>query len=192
MVMVLTLFSVVICLGSLVALPAQAAQWNVMKDKSTLIFSATQNNATVEGQFKSFQVDIRFDPNDLSTGYVKVMVDMNSVSAGYDELMATLKMPDWFSVQSYPQAIFEGKVFSHLEGQHYAVKGLLTVRDKTVPLTVAFELQDYQPDHAKAIGKAILSRTAMGVGQGQWQDTKAVKDEVAVSFVIDAMPQLVK
>jgi polyisoprenoid-binding protein YceI len=182
----------VLGLGTLYAPPAMALPWDIAKDRSSLSFTATQNNVPVTGSFKSFEGDIEFDPGHLETSHVKISIDMGSVSSSHDGMAATLKTPAWFSAQLFPKAFFEGSGFTHITGQRYDVKGMLTIRDKTVPVVLGFDLAEYQPDHAKAVGKATLSRTALGVGQGEWQDTKMVKDEVTVSFVIEATPREVK
>jgi polyisoprenoid-binding protein YceI len=168
------------CIG---AVPA----WKIVPKESNLTFTATQNDAPVTGQFKSFSGEINFDPNQLNADNIKIIVDLGSVTDAYNELSDTLKSPDWFNVKLFPQAIFQSSNFVKTGDKTYQSKGTLTIRDKTQPATLIFTLEVYTSTNAVIKGSTTVKRTAFGVGQGQWSDTKAVKDDVQVNFKITAV-----
>src|ERR1700753_3036815 len=92
------------CIFTLVALlPAMCIAavpaWKIVPNASSLTFTATQNDAPVTGQFKTFTGDINFDPKLLSANNVKMVIDMNSITDPYNQLSDTLKESDWFDVK---------------------------------------------------------------------------------------------
>jgi polyisoprenoid-binding protein YceI len=160
--------------------------WQIVPKESTLTFTATQNNAPVSGQFKTFSGDIRFDPSELGASHVRIVVDMNSLGTAYPELTSTLTSPDWFHVKLFPEAIFETQKITKKSDNTFEASGVLTIRDKTLPITLTFTLETYSALDAQVKGHAVLKRSAFGVGQGEWSSTKEIKDEVAVDFNVVA------
>lgn len=164
-----------------------AAHFSAVKEKSTLGFEAIQNNAPVGGSFKDFDADIFFDPDNLENSRVRVLINTNSIQASYDEVTTTLKTPDWFGVELFPRATFEALKFTALGDKQYRADGVLTIRNQAKPVSLTFTLDSYSKEEASITGQAILKRTDFGIGQGQWSDTAAIKDDVKVSVVIHAV-----
>lgn len=178
---------IIVLSSLLLSFSAQAINtFHVVPQESTLTFIATQNNAPIKGEFKNVTGDIQFDPNQLSSSQVDITVDMSSVNASYADLVTTLKTADWFNVASFPKAIFKANHFTKVKDNQYQAVGTLTLRDKTEPVTVQFSVDQYSDKQAHAVGQAVLKRTQFGVGQGEWADTKSVKDEVKVEFSLMA------
>ncbi len=164
-----------------------ATTWQIEPDKSSLKFTATQNNAPVSGQFKSFTGEINFDPNQLKSSQIKILIDMNSISDPYNQLSDTLKGKDWFDSKDFPQGIYKSNEIISTGNKTYQAKGMLTLRDKTLPVVINFNQEEYSPTHALMKGSTTIKRTAFGVGQGQWSDTNAIKDEVKIDFIVSAI-----
>lgn len=166
---------------------ADASTWKMVPSESSLSFTATQNGAPVTGKFTKFTGDIHFDPKQLDQSHVKIIVDVSSISDAYNQLSDTLKTPEWFNSKVFPQAVFEAKEFSKTGDNTYQAKGKLTIRDKTQPVTLTFTQEEYTATKAKMKGETTIQRTAFGVGQGEWADTKAVKDDVHIDFTVAAV-----
>lgn len=178
--------SVVFLLLPMLSLAA-APMWQVVPNESKVTFTATQNDAPVTGEFKKFSADIQFDPDNLSANTVKVTIDTSSIADPYNQLADTLKEADWFNVKAFPQAVFTSNQFSKTGDKTYQSKGTLTIRDKTLPVTLDFTQEKYDKTSAVIKGSTTIKRTAFGVGQGEWADTKAVKDEVKIEFTVTAV-----
>ncbi len=163
---------------------AAVPSWKIVPNESSLSFTATQNGAPVTGKFTNFSGEINFDPNQLSESHVKIIVDMGSLTDLYNQLSDTLKAPEWFNIKLFPQAIFQSNGFIKTGDKTFQAKGNLTMRDKTLPITLTFTQEEYSPTKARMKGSTTIKRTAFGVGQGEWADTKAVKDDVQVDFII--------
>jgi polyisoprenoid-binding protein YceI len=165
---------------------AELPKWQIIPDKSSITFTATQNNAPVTGQFKTFTGEITFDSEQLSNSNVTITIDTDSVTTSYAEIAETLKKPDWFDVKIFPKATFKATSFSKMGDHSYQANGTLTLRDKSVPLSLTFDIRPITKTTSVATGETILQRTTFGIGKGEWANTDSVKDEVKVNFSLTA------
>lgn len=165
---------------------ADNTPWQIVPEQSTLTFTATQNNAPVSGSFKNFSGEIVFDPAQLASSHVRITVALDSVTTSYKEVGDTLKTADWFNVKAFPQAVFTANHFTKTGDNTYQAEGTLTIRDKTLPTNLTFSLLSYSATAAHVKGTTALKRTEFGVGQGDWEKTEEVKDEVKVEFELVA------
>ncbi len=163
-----------------------ATAWKIVPEKSIINFTATQNNSPVAGKFNSFSGDISFSPSDLATSKINITIYTGSVSASSDDVSSTLKSDDWFAIKPFPKAIFSADKFTKIDEKNYKAEGKLTLRDKTIPTTLNFTLEQFSEHAAKVKGYTTLKRNDFGVGQGEWSKTDSIKDEVKVEFVIEA------
>lgn len=178
--------SVFLFVFPLSSLAVSVPSWEIIPDESSITFTATQNNAPVTGKFTKFTGDIQVDPNQLKDSHVKIVVDMNSLSTSYQDLTATLITPDWFNTKLFPKAVFVSSQFTKTGDKTYRVDGMLTIRDKSVPVTLILIEDNDSGTKAHVHGSTELKRNDFGVGQGEWAATKEVKDEVKVDFVLSA------
>ena len=168
---------------------ADAPEWSVDPDGSSVVFIADQSGAPVEGRFESFEASVRFDPDDLAGSSVFVRIAMASVESGNSDRDATIRSKDLFDVDNWPEALFEAAAFEPDGNGGYLARGRLTMRDVTQEVTLPFDLtieQGGDTATAQARGEVTVSRLAYGVGQGQWQDTSIVADEVTIRIDIIA------
>jgi polyisoprenoid-binding protein YceI len=173
----------VCALSALAAAPA----WKIVPNESKLLFTATQNDAPVTGEFKSFGGDINFSPDNLDSSKIKIKVDLASVSASYGEIASTLKSPDWFNVKLFPEAVFTATHFTKISDKYFQADGSLVLHDKSLPVVLNFVLDNFTDTKAHATGSTVLKRTAFGVGQGDWAKTDSVKDDVRVDFELSVV-----
>jgi len=52
-------------------------------------------------------------------------------------------------------------------------------------VTVKFTVENSQSNEMTVKGTTTIKRTVFGVGQGDWADTKEVKDDVKVDFILN-------
>lgn len=166
---------------------ASAFEWHIVPNKSHLQFKVIQNNSPLTGEFKKFTGNIEFDQHALDKSHVEIVVDTASVSTSFKDVEEALKTAEWFDVKAFPKAVFAAKDFKKVNDNNYEANGKLTLRDKTLPLTLYFTFEKYTEKEAIVTGHATLKRTDFGVGQGEWQNTDAVKDSVEIAFKIEAV-----
>lgn len=164
--------------------PVEPSKWRVAP-QSTIGFQSAWSQGAITGSFRRFTADITFDPDQLDRSAATVTVNMSSVSAGAAEQQNALVGDDWFSVGTYPRAVFTAKRFRHLGGDRYRADGSLKLRGTSRPLTISFTLR-ISGDVARVSGTATIDRVAFGVGQGEWSSTADIPANVTVNIALRA------
>ncbi len=161
-------------------------EWEIVSAQSEITFTGTQNGAPVTGRFKTFTGQIFADPSNYKAGSIHITIDMNSIAAPFEDIVTTLASPDWFNVKAFPNAEFKATKFNQLDDKTYEAEGILTVRDKSAPVTLKFVVEQISKDQALVEGGSTIKRSTFGVGQGEWASTDEIQDEVIVRFKISA------
>lgn len=159
--------------------------WQIVPEKSRIIWQATQNDAPVKGEFTEFYAHtLRFHPKALPESKAIIAVKTGSITTSYDEAEDTLKKPGWFAVEEYPRATFETTAFkTGPTDQQFLAEATLTIKGHTVPLTLDFSLHHFDDNQARMSGEVTINRTDFAIG---WKETKQVKDPVKVTVEITA------
>ena len=164
---------------------ASASGWAVNYGASRLAFAASMNGQAIDGAFRRWQAQVRFDPRNLAASEVKVVVDTGSAATGDASRDQALPTDDWFAARAFPRATFTSQRFVSLGGDRYQAIGTLAIRGVSRPVTLPFRLT-ITGAKAHAEGVVPIDRTAFGVGQNQWKGTEAVAARVDVRVSIDA------
>lgn len=183
------MWKIILVIGVFFAFPAFAelSAYKLIKEKSTLKFYAINNNAPVEGEFKEFSSDIKFNPDKVEESKIIVEVAASSVFATYDKLVENLQSKDWLSTVEFPKAVFTSEKISRMpSSDNYYADGKLTLRGITVPVVLNFQVQFVDKKDAVAKGYVTLHRSDFGIGQGEWKKDDVVKNEVRVEFRVVA------
>ena len=154
--------------------------------KSSLEFTFVQAGAQNKGRFKSLQVSMDFNPGSLEASHLEVTVEIKSVDTGDQERDDTLRSADLFSVSKVPQAHFAAAQINRTAAGYEAV-GKLTIRGVTRDARVPFSFRTASESGAQVgymSGKTSVRRLDYSVGQGDWQATDQVGNDVAVSFAL--------
>jgi polyisoprenoid-binding protein YceI len=161
--------------------------WVVVPEQSQLTFSASQSGSPVEGKFNTFTGTLQVDVNDLKNSSIDIIVDINSVSTSYQEIQKTLLTSDWFNVKLFPKAEFKATEFKKTADNGYQAIGTLTIRNKSLPVTLTFTSSFPNENTGVVEGSTVIKRNDFGVGQGQWADVDQIKNEVTVHFKVTAI-----
>jgi len=175
-----------LCLAAGTASAPPITHYVLDAGKSSLEFTFQQAGAQNKGKFTRFAVNFDFSPDNLAGSRLEVTVEIGSLDTGDKERDDTLRGADLFAVAKFPQAHFAASQFNKTAGGYEAL-GKLTIRgvmrDARVPFT--FRTAD---EHGVAVGymsgKTTLRRLDFGVGQGEWNSTEWVGNEVGVSFAL--------
>ena len=157
-----------------------AVPWRIQSG-GQLGFKADYSGSAVDGAFKRWDGDILFSPDDLPNSRISVTIDLASVDTADSQRDDTLRSDGFFDVATHPKATFRSTRITHRGGKAYRAAGTLSLHGQQRPVTVDFTL-DIKGDDATVAGTAPLSRTAFGVGTGEWADTGTIKDAVGVTF----------
>jgi len=123
---------------------------------------------TVRGQFTSYTAEVTLDEETPANSRIRVEIDTDSVDTRNADRDAHLKSPDFFDVENFSKIVFESTKVEKTDDDVYTVIGNLTVKDKTQPVSVEFELTGTADDpwgnfRAGFEGKATVNRRDFGL-----------------------------
>lgn len=172
------------------ASPARAAtEWVTDPARSSLAFVATQAGGEFDGRFRRFNADIVFDPDDLAGSRFHVTIDTASADTQDETRDKALIGDEFFASGRWPTATFDATRFTALADGHFDARGRLTIRGISRDVTVRFTFKP-GADGPRAVlaGGTTIRRLDFGVGQGEWQDTKWVGNDVRIEFKLVLEP----
>lgn len=173
------------------AVQAQSASYAIDGSHTFANFEAKHFGiSTIRGRFDKKEGSITIDPA-AKTGKVEVTIDMASVSTGVPALDAHLRKADFFDVEKFPTAKFEGNKVEFDGSKVKSVSGTLTLLGKTAPVT--FVAENYNCfDHpffkAQACGGdfvGTIQRSQWGMGYG----LPNIPDSVRLVIQVEAIKQ---
>ncbi len=126
----LRIFSLAWAAGLLLATSAQAAEYTQLQPQASKItFDYQQMGVGMQGVFKTFSGQLRFDPAHADKASAVLEVDLASVDVDNDEANDELATKTWFNTPAFPKARFESTSVKALPtaGQ-YEVVGTLTIK----------------------------------------------------------------
>lgn len=167
-----------------------AHEWMIDPRVSTLTFETNVMASPFTGHFNAFSGKIIFDPSNIQMARADIRIDMSETVTGDQSRDEMLKMSEWFSTAQFPESRFVTKTIEQMDGNRYVAVGDLTIRDMTLPVTLPFTLdftQTSEVDQVHMQGEIVIHRLDFGVGQGEYQATESVDDEVRVTIDMQAL-----
>ena len=167
-----------------------AHQWIIDEQQSVISFQASVYNKEFTGRFSDFDGSIIFNPDDLKNSSANITIKINSIDSDDAERDASMLEDDWFAIADYQAAHFKTTAFEDKgEGQYLAV-GDLTIKGKTMPTVIPFQLdivpQDDGTSRAYMNGQVTLNRLDFGIGEGRWESGNMVGLTVDVAIQLVA------
>jgi len=145
----------------------------------------------VHGTFRGVSGLLKFDPADLSKSSVEASIDVATVDTGIAARDTHIKSDAFFDVAKFPTMTFKSTSVVKA-GDHYDVKGNLTMHGVTKPVVLKLEEpskeqmgMDKKP-HRGFTATTVVNRKDFGVSYGP---DSVVSDEVKIEIDIDAVQQ---
>ena len=91
----------------------------------------------VDGHFKMFDGKMTNTKNDFSDAKMEFTVDVASINTDNSMRDDHLKSDDFFNAAKFPKMSFVSTSFKKVSGNKYELKGNMTIRDITKPVTFA-------------------------------------------------------
>ena len=180
------LWSLWICVSVCCALDASAQQTvtqpkKVIRERSHIRFVTRQMNVPVEGQFRTFQGTVTFNPVNPAATKADFSVDTGSIDLHNEEGETEAKRKLWLDVPGFPVARVTTTSVKSLGNNKFEATGQLTIKGVTAPVVAPFTVTDANMLRTVE-GQFPLKRLQFKVGEGPWSDTDTVADEVLVRF----------
>jgi polyisoprenoid-binding protein YceI len=160
-----------------------AAHFTQAPGTGSLTFAFMQTGAENHGSFRQFATELAYDPKNPVAGSLKVTVQTGSLDTQDKDRNDLLAGAELFDVSKYPTAQYVASSFAkRADGQLEAV-GKLTLRGVTKDLRVPLTLR-MAGNGCELSGEVTIKRLDFGVGQGEWQSTESVGNEVKLQYKV--------
>ena len=166
-----------------------ATKWTFDQTHSELGFKIKHLMITnVSGSFKSFDVKVEMDGDDLTTAVVEARADMNSIFTNNEQRDAHLRNSDFFEVEKYPELVFQSTRVEKEDSDNYILYGNLTLKGITKPVKLNVEYSRLTKDpwgneRAGFIVNGKIKRSDWGVNFNALTETGGVvlSEEVKIN-----------
>ncbi|GAO41275.1 YceI family protein [Flavihumibacter petaseus] len=123
------------------------ATWSIDPNHSEITFKVKHLViSTVSGKFSSFEGTVEAEKEDFSDAKVQFSADIDSITTGNDQRDAHLKSPDFFDAGGHPKMTFVSESLTPKKDHEFLLKGNLTIRGTTHPVTLQAEFGGTQQD----------------------------------------------
>lgn len=95
--------------------------------------------STVSGFFKSFEGTVETDSDDFENADISFSIDINSIDTNQTPRDEHLKSAEFFDAATYPHIKFKSTSFKKTDDDEYELKGDLTIKDVTKPVSLNVE-----------------------------------------------------
>lgn len=180
--------------------PPEATVWNVDASHTEINFSVKHFFTPVTGTFKSHEIDLVFDPENLENSSVTVAIDVASIDTRNERRDNHLRSADFFNADEHPRMLFESRTVEQVGPDRFVARGDLTIKDTTkeieLPITLLGVKDIPEGSMREMLGGVTqvasfqattqLDRREFQVGVANWAQTVIVGGEVDVTIALEA------
>lgn len=167
---------------------AQAVEYGTLDTAASRVgFRYTQMGVTLDGQFKQFSAQLRFDPARPEAAAATVEVPLAGIDTGSPEGDDEVKAKTWFDTANHPVARFVASAVKPLGNSRFEIAGQLSIKGKTRPVSFPATFTPGTPT-ATFEGTLPLQRGDFAIGEGEWSGFDIVANKVDVIFHLVARP----
>jgi polyisoprenoid-binding protein YceI len=164
---------------------ALAPAWAIDPRQSRIGFATRWAGQSVNGTFRQWTGDIRFDPNNLAGSKAIVLVQTGSALTGIKEPDDNLGGEDWFNARRFPTARYETTAIRSTGPGRYVADGILTMKGVAYRLALPFSLT-INGNTATMAGQATLDRMTLRLGMESDASAEWVARETVVTVAVRA------
>ena len=119
---------------------ATKTKWNIDDSHSHIKFIVRHMVISkVTGEFNDYSLNMETEGDDLSTAKIEFRAKIDSINTGKADRDAHLKSDDFFNAEAYPELVFKSTEIIKIDEEEYEVKGDLTIRNITKPVSLKVE-----------------------------------------------------
>jgi len=171
-------------------------KWYIDPSHSNVTFGVKHMMvATVRGKLGKLQGELDFDPKAPAAATILATIDASTIDTNDPKRDGHLKSPDFFDVGQYPEITFRSTAVEPKGTDRYAVRGDLTIRGTTKPVSFDAAIEGIATDqnggdHLGAAGTLVIDRTQWGL---VWNQPLAngvlVGDKVTIQLELSAIDE---
>lgn len=173
---------------------------------TTYQIDATHSNITfkvkhlmitnVTGSFTDFDATLTANNADFADANITFEAAVNSISTNNEQRDAHLKSDDFFAAATHPKLSFQSTALTAIDAESYELKGNLTIKGNTQPVTLAVAYGGTMTDFygQEKVGFEItgsISRAAFGLTWGAVTEAGGVVvgDEIKLLLSVQMIKQ---
>jgi polyisoprenoid-binding protein YceI len=164
---------------------ASAPTWPIDARQSRIAFSTRWAGQAVNGNFRQWSGDIKFDPANLAASKAIVTIQTGSALTGMKEPDENIGGGDWFDARRFPTARYETTAIRSLGNNRYVADGLLTIKGVSYRLALPFTVT-IAGNVATMTGQATLDRMTLKLGLESDASAEWVARETVVNVAVRA------
>lgn len=179
---------------SVAPLEAVARSWEIDEEHTNFYFSVDHIYSKVQGRFKDYEGNIRFNPDNLDSSEISFTIEVKSIDTGLSKRDRHLRSKDFFDSSKYPLITFTSTSISKTGENAYTIGGTLTIKDVTsqIVFPLSYEGSSDHPflkdtEVAGFNGQLSLDRLAYNVGTGHYYTIGAVGKTVDILVTIEVL-----
>ena len=165
-------------------------------DHSEVGFSVRHMLSRTRGRFARFSGTIELDRERPERSSVRLEIDPASIDTRQPDRDTHLRSGDFFDVEKYPTIRFTSRGITRLDGERYAVEGVLELRGIAKPMTLEVSYHGVARDpwgneRAGFATEAIVNRKEFGMVWNAALDNGGVilGDEVTLTIDLETIHQ---
>lgn len=175
----------------LVAAAESAQTYAIDADHSKVSFEVSHLVvSSVVGQFKKFNGNFKFNPEDFSQTQLEAVAEVNSVDTAVKKRDDHLKSPDFFDAKKFPTMTFKSTSAKKTGEKTFDLIGDLTIRGVTKKVTFNVTYRGQIKDKAKVLqafkATTEINRKDFGVNfQAVVEAGPVVGDTVTINIITE-------
>jgi len=168
---------------------SDAAITYTFSEDSTIGFTGSKVTGSHDGGFKSFEGSFTLDGEQLVGEDNQILIQMDSLWSDNDRLTRHLKSPDFFGVETYPEASFKlSAVIKGSDNEAYTLTGHFTLHGVTKSIKVPATITQEEGDNLRLKSEFVINRKDYGiVYPGKTNDL--IRQEVVIRLDMIAVPE---
>jgi polyisoprenoid-binding protein YceI len=163
--------------------------YRIDHDTSSVGFCVDSQLARIEGKFKDFQGGMTLNPVSETDGQTLVAIKTGSVETKSAFIKSMIKGENFFDVENNPEILFVSKKFEWTSKDTAELKGNLTMRGITKPMTFHVSLTPIPGGNTSQANKVQVKATA-NISRsdfGMTALTSLISDDVQLCMTVEAM-----
>lgn len=117
-----------------------SGQYTLDPDHATLLWKINHLGfSTFIGRFNEFNASLDFNPEDIGSSSLEVIVNTASLDINNTEFAEELRGDNWFDTANFPQAVYRTTSLVSQEGNSFVFGGDLTLLGVTAPVNLNVE-----------------------------------------------------
>ncbi len=174
-----------------------ATTYTIDPDHSSATFKIRHLLSNVQGNFKTFEGVVDYEPGKPETWKTTATIQANSIDTNVAKRDEHLKGPEFFDVEKFSTITFVSTRAEQVDETHAKLNGLLTIHGVEKPVTLDLEIHGIAKDpwgntRAAFTGTTQVNRKDFGLAWNKAVETGQllVGEEVQITLEIESILQV--